>query len=559
MKFKQKSTKQVLKYLPLGGVGDVTMNMHVYEFAGDIIIVDCGIGFPTEDMPGVDFLVPDVSCLEGKVDRIRAIIITHGHEDHFGALPIILQKLPVPVYATPLVRGLIEVKLRANDMLEKSELLTIDPEQSVRLGGFELEFFRTTHSVPDSVGLFIKTSVGNVVHAADYKFDWTPVDGRPPQVGKLAHYGQQGVLCLMSDCLRVEREGYTPSEKFIEESFENEMRKAPGRVFITTFASNISRIQQAINASQKLGRQFTFASRTMEIYSLVAKDLGFLKFSPKHFVPIKKAKSVADKTLTIICSGSQGEPGAALSRIAHGAHKFIDVKVGDTIIFSSDAIPGNEERIRRSIDLLTSLGAKVLYKAILDDLHVSGHGSREELKLMLGLTKPRFAVPISGTPTMLNLYKDLALEMGWKEQDVFVLTLGQSLEMTADSAHLGKKIRLKTVMVDGLGVGDVGRVVLRDRRVLSQSGILLAVLAIEAGSGKLSGEVGVISRGFVFEKGAADILGKAQKVVEGVVKKYEGRAKDRFFIREQIEGELEQFVYDELGRTPMVIPVIIEV
>lgn len=559
MKFKQPVDKKSLKYVPLGGVGDVTMNMHVYEFGHDIVIVDCGIGFPTEEMPGVDFLVPDVAYLEDKIDRIKGIVITHGHEDHFGALPVILQKLPVPVYATPLVRGLIEVKLKANAMLNESNLRTIDPAQGIRLGEFELEFFRVTHSVLDSVGVLLKTPVGDVVHAADYKFDWTPVIGSPPEVGKLAGYGQQGVLCLMSDCLRVERPGYTPSEKFIEESFLREMRQASGRVFVTTFASNISRIQQAINASQKLGRQFTFASRTMEIYSLVARDLGFLKFVQKDFVSIKKAKSLSDKNLTIICSGSQGEPGAALSRIAHGAHKYLDVKAGDTIIFSSDAIPGNEERVRRNIDLLTSLGARVLYSDIKKDLHVSGHGSKEELKLMLGLLKPRFVVPISGTPTMLKLYKDLAMDMGWRDQDVFVLSVGQSLQLTSDSAQRGKKIKLRQVMIDGLGVGDVGRLVLRDRRVLSENGILLSIVPIDATSGKLSGKVEIISRGFVFEKESKDLLRRSQKIVEVVLKKHEGRMRDLSFIRERIEEELEQIIYDELGRTPMIIPVLIQV
>lgn len=559
MKFKQQADKQILKYIPLGGVGDVTRNMHVYEYGNDILVVDCGIGFPDETMPGVDYLVPDVSYLEDKIDHIKGIIITHGHEDHFGALPIILQKLPVPVYATKLVRGLIEVKLEANDMLKKATLHTVDPNQTLRLGNFELEFFRVAHSVPDSVGLCLKTPLGNIVHAADYKFDWTPVDGRPTEVNKLARYGHEGVLCLLSDCLRVEKPGYTLSEKFIEESFEREMRKAPGRVFITTFSSNISRIQQAVNASAKFSRQVTFASRNMETYFLMAQELGYAHLSPKQFVSIKRAKAVPDKKLTIIGSGSQGEPGAALTRIAHGDHKYLTVKEGDTIIFASDPIPGNEEGIRRNIDLLTSLGATALYSGIMDDLHVSGHASREELKLMLGLTRPRFVVPISGTPIMAKLYKDLAVGMGWKADNVFVLQNGQTLELGRDFARLGKKISTRNIMVDGLGVGDIGRIVLRDRKVLSEQGMLLAIVPIDATTGRSSGKIEIISRGFVFERGSEDLLGSCRGIVEKIIEKHEGRMKDLSFIREVIEGELEQYIYDKLGRTPMIIPVLIEV
>jgi ribonuclease J len=533
--------------------------MHIYEYGGEILVVDCGIGFPDETMPGVDYLVPDVSYLEDKVDRIRGIVITHGHEDHFGALPIILQKLPVPVYATKLVRGLIEVKLEANDMLRKTTLHTTDPDQSLRLGSFELEFFRVAHSVPDSVGLFIKTPLGNIIHAADYKFDWTPVDGRPTEVNKLARYGEAGVLCLLSDCLRVEKPGYTLSEKFIEEGLEREIRKAAGRIFITTFSSNISRIQQAANASQKFNRRITFASRTMETYFLMAQKLGYAHLSQKQFVPIKKANTISDKNLTIVGSGSQGEPEAALTRLAHGDHKYLEIKEGDTILFASDPIPGNEEGIRRNIDLLTSLGATVLYTDVMDDIHVSGHASREELKLMLGLVKPRFVVPISGTAIMSKLYQDLVVEMGWKKDDIFVLQSGQTLELGRDFARLGKKISVRNIMVDGLGVGDVGRIVLRDRKVLSEQGMLLAVVPVDATSGKISGKIEIISRGLVFEKNAQDILGRCQKIVEKVIARHEGRMKDMSFIREVIEEELEQYIYDKLGRTPMIIPVLIEV
>jgi len=559
MKFKQQPDKQILKYLPLGGAGDVTRNMHVYEYKGDILIVDCGIGFPDETMPGVDYLVPDVSYLEDKVDHIKGIVITHGHEDHFGALPIILQKLPVPIYSTKLVRGLIEVKLEANDMLKKAELHTIDPAKALRLGNFELEFFRVTHSVPDSIGILIRTPVGNIIHAADYKFDWTPVDGRPTEVNKLARYGSEGVLCLLSDCLRVERPGYTLSEKFIEESFEREIRKAPGRVFITTFASNISRIQQAINASQKFNRRITFASRTMETYFLMAQKLGYAHLSRKQFVPIKKALSIPDKSLTVIASGSQGEPEAALTRIAHGDHKYLEIKEGDTIIFASDPIPGNEEKIRRNIDLLTNQGATVLYTGIRDDLHVSGHASREELKLMLGLTKPHFIIPIGGTPIMAKLYKDMAIEMGWKAEDIFILQSGQTLELGRNFARLGKAIPTRNIMVDGLGVGDVGKIVLRDRRVLSEQGMLLVVAPLDATTGKIAGKIEVLSRGFVFEKDSKPLLERFRKIVEKTIKKHKGQTKDLSFIREAIEGELEQYIYDKLGRTPMIIPVLIEV
>ncbi len=562
MKFKQKPEKQILKYIPLGGAGDVTRNMHVYEYGGEIFIVDCGIGFPDETMPGVDMLIPDISYLQDKKDKIKGILITHGHEDHFGAVPYILPRLgKVPVYAAPLVKGFIKAGLEDRANIKDADLRTVDPDGGpFNIGTFEISPFRVNHSIPDTLGFVIQTPVGRLAHVSDFKFDWTPVDKKPFEVGKLARLVEPGILALFSDSLGSQTEGYTRTEKDIEDNFDRLLDHAKGQVLITTISSNISRIEQAIRSSLRHNRKIVLLGRSVAERVFIAEQLGYLKFPKNTFIKPRAAQGIPDKQLTYIVAGCYGQPGSGLWRIADGAHKEVQIKEGATVIFSGDpSPPGVKNNVDAVVSRLTQLGADVHYYEIQENLYVSGHGARGDLLMLAAIVKPKYFVPIGGGPMQTRAYKTLVSRLGVEPQRVFELEAGQSLELGQDFVRSGKKVSVRNVMVDGYGIGDVGRVVLRDRRVLSESGILVVFVQLDSGTGKIAGKVELISRGLVFEKGSKDLLEKFKKVVVGVVEKHEGRRKDKAFIREKIEGELEQYVYDKLGRTPMIIPVLIEV
>lgn len=547
-----------VRFIPLGGNGWVTKNMYLYEYGEDILIVDCGMGFPEEHMLGVDFVIPDVSYLKDKLNRVRGMIITHAHEDHIGGIGYILSQIKVPVYGTKLTMGLIKVRLQEMELADKVQLNVIDPRDHLKLGVFDIDPFRVSHSVPDAVGYAITTPAGTTIHTGDFKFDWTPVDGRPTDVAKIVRLTQHGCLALMSDCLRSERPGYTHSEMMIEDSFDEIIGKAPGKVVITTFSSNISRIQQAIDVSRRYGRKVVVSGRSMDQNLLTAQQLGYINLKPDWMARPEQALRMKDHQVTYIVSGAQGQQGSALWRIANNEHKFISVREGDTVIFSSDPIPGNQDNVYGVIDKLSQLGATVHYSDLTDEFHVSGHAAQAELMLMMSLCHPKYLVPVSGVYRQLSAYKQLAMKLGHEEKNIWLLEEGDMLEMDATTIRKTGKIPVENIMVDGLGVGDVGNVVLRDRQVLSEEGLVIILVNISKASGELIGNPDVISRGFVYakenEKIIHDIAGLTRKVLTGKPGKI-----DWNYAKAKVHDELERFIFTETQRRPMILPLVMEV
>lgn len=553
-----------IRIIPLGGVGNVTKNMFVYEYrrdkntVSDIIIVDCGIGFPDEAMFGVDLVIPDISYLRDKKDKIRAIILTHGHEDHIGALPYILPELKVPVYGSRLTAALAEVKLK--DFGLHSHVNTVNLSDILRFGPFSVEFVRVTHSIPDATNLVIRTPVGIFYHGSDFKFDWTPIDGQQTDVGKIARTASEGILCLLSDCVRVESPGYTLSEKTIEDTLEKELRECHGKFIFTTQSSNISRIQQAINVALRNNRKIAFLGRSILKNVEVTRKLKYLDFPDIFVVAEKDIKRHNAKELVLIVTGSQAQPNSALARIAEGQHKFTSVNEGDVVVFSADPIPGYENAVHNLIDLLTINGARVAYSEIIDELHVSGHGAANDLALMIGLTKPQYIFPIGGTYRQMKHYSGLAQNMGYKNNQIIIPPDGRIIEFNANRhAQITDKIELKNIMVDGLGVGDIGNVVLRDRQTMANEGILIVVVPIEQNTGRITAEPDIISRGFVYMKESNQLIESAKKVITNSLQLRKGRIMDWRYVRKLIEGNLEEFLYRETHRRPLILSVVIEV
>ncbi len=557
-KFKDKTTNGKLRFIPLGGNGQVTKNMFVYEYGGDIIIVDCGMGFPSEIMYGVDMVIPDISYLKEKRHKIRGIFITHGHEDHIGALPYLIDQLSAPIYATKLTVGLIKVRLKEHNKLNVTEFNQIRPGKQYQLGSFKIEPFQVSHSIPDSVGFAITTPLGTTIHTGDYKFDWTPVDGKTTDVDRLTAYGKQGVLALMSDCLRSEKPGNTLSEAAIQENFEEVMKNAKGRVLITTFSSNISRIQQAINASMKYGRRVALLGRSMDQNSQTARELGYLSTPKDILVPPEKLDKVPDKNLTIIIAGSQGQPGSALVRVANSDHQWVYIKPGDELIFSADPIPGNQDAVYEMIDNLSRLGAHIYYSDITSDFHVSGHGAQVELQLMLSLTKPKYVVPISAMHRQMRQYSLLAQGVGVPQENILIVDEGGIIELDQNGARVVGQVETTNVFVDGLGVGDVGAIVLRDRKVLAEEGIVVVIVTVHKANNRLLGEPDIVSRGFVYMKESEELIKEAQEVVKKSIKS-NGKIKNWLAVREKITSDLERYLFKKTARRPMVLPVIIGV
>lgn len=550
-----------LRFIPLGGNGQVTKNMFVYEYGNDIVIVDCGMGFPSELMYGVDMVIPDISYLKDKRERIRGILITHGHEDHIGALPYLIGDLSAPIFGTKLTIGMIESKLKEQNKLSFTKLNRIEPRQKFRLGAFEIEAFRVSHSIPDSVGYALTSPVGTTIHTGDFKFDWTPLDGKTTDVDFLTEKGAAGVLALMSDCLRSEKPGNTLSELAIGDRFEEAMSKAHGRVFITTFASNISRIQQAINASVKFGRRVVIVGRSMDQNVQTALELGYLTLPRDILVKQEEIDRYPDKQLTIIVAGSQGQPGSALNRIANSDHAYISIKDGDEVIFSADPIPGNQDAVYDMIDNLSRLGADVKYSDITSDFHVSGHAAQAELLLMLSLTKPKFVVPVSAMQRQMRQYSILAEESGVPHQNIFLLDEGEVLEFGSDGAKRMGDINTESIFVDGIGVGDVGEIVLRDRKVLAEEGIVVVIITLKKARNELVGEPDLVSRGFVYMKESESLIKQATEVVKKSLNggKDKKQIKNWMAVREKVTNDLERFLYQKTKRRPMVLPVIVDV
>ena len=558
------SKKGVLRLIPLGGIGNVTKNMYIYEYRenpetiSDILIVDCGVGFPDENMYGIDLLIPDISYLRDKKDKIRGLALTHGHEDHIGALPYILPEIRVPVYATLLTSKLCEVKLKEFGL--QNQVNSVKDGDVINIGPFKIKYIHVTHSVPDSANLFIKTPVGNFYHGSDFKFDWTPIDGKRTDVGSIAGASKEGIMCLFSDCVRVESEGYTLSETVIEDTLEKEIRNCFGKFIFTTQSSNISRIQQAIDVSVRNNRKIAFLGRSIVKNVEVAAKLAYLKFADMNVIEDKDIAKYNPKEVTIIVTGSQAQPNSALMRMAYGSHKFARIKPDDVVVFSADPIPGYENAVHTLIDILSESGARVAYSEITDSLHVSGHGAKNDLALMIGLTNPLLLMPIGGTFRQMKHYADLAMEMGYKRNQIILPLLGEIIEFDHQGKYrISQKINLKNVMIDGLGVGDIGNVVLRDRQTMASEGIVVVVVPIDQSSGKVIGQPDIISRGFIYMKESGELIDKAKKIVISVLKLKKGRIIDWQYVRKQIEKNLEEFLFKKTHRRPLILAVVIHV
>lgn len=544
-----------LRIIPLGGLGEVGKNMMVLEYGKNIIIIDAGIMFPENDMLGIDFIIPDFNYLADKKDMVRGIILTHGHEDHVGGLPYLLQEIKAPIYTTRLTRGLAEVKLKENRLLDEAELNTIQAGDSIALGPFRIEFFHVCHSIPDGVGLAIETPVGLVVHSGDFKFDYTPVDGKPPDFAKLAELGGRGVLVLMSDSTNAEQPGATASERAIDEAFDRVFQRAEGRIIVGTFASLISRIQQVVNAAVRHERKVAIAGYSMVENVRMAQELGYLSIPPGVLIKLGDVDKLPQHKVVIIATGTQGEPSSALARMSIGRHRQIKVVRGDTVIISAHAIPGNEELIHRTINRLFQQGANVMYEQIAP-VHVSGHASQDEQRLLIHLIKPRYFVPIHGELRHLTQHARIAQEMGIPAANTMVVENGYILEFDRESGRISERVPGGYVFVDGSGVGDIGPVVMRDREILASAGFVVAVIKLDEKTGQPAGRPEIISRGFVYVRDSAELLEQAQdKILEVIEKSDRGRAA----ISDKVREELGKLFYEETKRRPMIMPVILEV
>lgn len=550
--------KNKLKVIPLGGMEEIGKNMTVFEYGENIIVVDCGLAFPEDEMLGIDLVIPDVTYLEKNIEKVRGIILTHGHEDHIGALPYVLKRLPVPVYGTELTLALVENKLIEHDMADKADLRVVKQGQTIQLGPFKVEFIRATHSIADAVSLAIDTPVGMVFHTGDFKIDQTPIEGEPMDLARIAELGKKGILLLMSDSTNVERPGYTMSERVVGDTFDNIFRGAKSRIIVATFASNIHRIQQVLNSAVKYGRKVALCGRSMINVVTTAIRLGYLSFPEDTLIDIDRIKRYKPEELVIITTGSQGEPMSALSRIASSSHKKVEINEGDLVIISASPIPGNEKMVYNVINELFKKGAEVIYDALID-IHVSGHAKQEELKLMHRLTKPKFFVPAHGEYRHLKMHAKLAASLGMPEKNIFTMSNGKVLELTSRSAKIVGTVQSGSVLVDGLGVGDVGEIVLRDRKILSEDGLIIVVATIDSVGNQMA-DLEIISRGFVYVKESEELIEEVKKLAgEALVKAVSRRGTNWASIRNAIKDELNTFLYKKTKRRPMIIPIIVEV
>ncbi len=542
-----------LRIIPLGGAGEVGKNMTLFEAGETAIAVDCGLMFPKSDMLGIDLVIPDISYLMEAPDYLKGIFLTHGHEDHIGALPYILRQLEAPLYATRLTRGLIEVKLREAKLLDTTEIHTIAPGDRVAVGPFTVEFFHVCHSIPDSVGMAIDTPQGLVIYTGEYKFDYTPVHGRLTDYAALAEYGKRGVLALMADSTNSERPGYTPSERTVSEAFERVFGQAKGRIIVSTFASNISRVQQVIDCALHHNRRLGVVGRSMVANVGMARKLGYLSVPDDMLLRAEELDTVPPSQVAIVCTGTQGEPTSALVRMANKEHRQVSIQYGDTVILSATPIPGNEELVHRTLDNLFRLGAAVYYHRLMP-VHVSGHASQEEQKMMISLTQPRYFIPIGGEYRHLVLNGQLATNLGIPEENVFVVENGQVIEFDDEGARLGERVEGGHVLIDGLGIGDVGEVVLRDRHLLSRDGFVVVVVALDEATGDLIEGPDIVSRGFVYMRSAEDLIDEAKSLVIDVLTNGH-----RDTASNLIRDTLAEFLYQQTRRRPMIFPVVLEV
>jgi len=551
-------TKAKLKIIPLGGLGEIGKNMMVVEFEGDIIIIDAGLMFPEEGMLGIDLVIPDISYLLDRRERIKGIVITHGHEDHIGALPYLLPQINVPVYSTRLTQGLIRVKLKERKALQGVELVAVNPGEEITLGKFKVEFYPVCHSIPDAAGLIIHTPLGIIVHSGDFKLDYTPVNGKPTDLSRLAQLGAEGVLLLLSDSTYAELPGYTPSEKVVGDYLDRIMAEAPGRVIVTTFSSLISRIQQVIDAAAKYGRRVFIAGRSMSNGARMALELGYLNAPDNILGRIDELRGMPPEKIVLVTTGSQGEPTSALVRMANRDHPHVHIQRGDTIVLSATPIPGNEALVNRTVDNLFKQGAQVLYYK-LAQVHVHGHGSQEELKLLLNLVKPKYFVPVHGEYRHLSLHANLAHSIGIPKENVFIMEDGNILEIGRQSAKITGKVSAGNVYVDGLSVGDIDGVVLRNRRMLSKDGIVVVIIAVNRQTSKIVGRPDVVTRGFVDTREFKSMIEQSRDLVIHTIDHGGARAAEWSFINTKVKDTLERFYYQQTKRRPMILPFMVKV
>ena len=548
-----------VRIIPLGGLNEIGKNMTVIEQGSDIIVLDCGLTFPEEEMLGIDIVIPDISYLVKNKNKIRGIVLTHGHEDHIGALPYVLEQINVPVYGTKLTLGLVKNKLAEFNMVENCRMITISAGDTIELGSMSLEFIRTSHSIADSVALAITTDIGIIVHTSDFKVDFTPIDGEMMNLHKFAELGKKGVLLMMADSTNVERPGYTMSESTVGQTFDDIFAGTTNRIIVATFASNVHRIQQIINSTYKVGRKLAVCGRSMVNVVGVAFELGYLDIPDGLLIDIDEIGRYRNHELTILTTGSQGEPMSALTRMANADHRNVEILPGDMVIISASAIPGNEKLIGRVINRLFAKGANVIYED-LADIHVSGHACQEELKLIHSLVRPKFFIPVHGEYRHLERHARLAKSLGMASDHILLAEIGNVIELTKNSAKITGNVTAGKVLVDGLGVGDVGNVVLRDRKHLAQDGLMVVVVTISKEKGGIVGGPDIISRGFVYVRESEDLMEEARVVVKDALARCEQKQITEWAtLKSGIRDSLRTFLYEKTKRKPMILPIIMEI
>ncbi|MCY6369338.1 ribonuclease J [Clostridium ganghwense] len=548
-----------VRVIPLGGLGEIGKNITAIEYKDEIIVIDCGISFPEEEMYGVDLVIPDITYLLNNADKVKGIFLTHGHEDHIGSLPYILKQLNVPIYGTKLTLGIVENKLKEDNILSDCELHVVKAGDIIEIQNLKIEFIRVTHSIADSCAIAIHTPVGTILHTGDFKIDYTPIDGLVMDLERISNLGKEGVMLLMADSTNVERQGHTISEKAIGETFTRTFSNAEGRVIVATFASNIHRMQQIVNASIEYGRKIAFSGRSMENISQVAMELGYLHIPEGYIIDVDEVRKYPNEQVTIITTGSQGEPMAALARIAFSNHRKISIEPKDLFIISASPIPGNEKLISRVINQLFKKGAEVIYDD-LEEVHVSGHAYQEELKLIHTLVHPKYFMPVHGEHRHLKHHADLAKKLGMKGENIFTLDMGEVLELSDKEAKISGKVRTGSVFVDGLGVGDVGNIVLRDRRHLAEDGMLTVVVTLERESYSIIAGPDIITRGFIYAKESEELIHGVKEIVKKELNScLENKIIEWYVLKANMKKAIERFLYEKTKRRPIVLPIIMEI
>lgn len=548
-----------LKIISLGGLNEIGKNLTVYECGGDIIVVDCGLGFPDNDMYGIDIVIPDITYLIKNKSRIRAIVLTHGHEDHIGALPYVMRDLKAPIYTTRLTAGLVKIKLQEHNLLESTKIMTLQAGESFKAGCFNIELIHINHSIADAVSLAITTPIGTLIHTGDFKIDSTPISGDMIDLARFGELGKSGVLALLSDSTNVEKPGYSVSESRVGASFDNLFRNCEQRIIVTTFSSNVHRIQQVIDCAARYGRKVVITGRSMENIMRVATELGYMNVPKGTLVELNQLKNLPKEKVVIITTGSQGETMSALYRMAFSGHKQVEIAAGDRVIISASAVPGNEKTVARVIDELFRKGADVIYDKR-SDLHVSGHACQDELKMILALTKPKFFIPIHGEQRHLRMHARIAQQMGIEPNNIVVSDIGKIIEMTSKSVKLNGTVQAGKVLVDGIGVGDVGSVVLRDRKHLAQDGMLVVIVNLSAEDGSLISGPDIITRGFIYVKESEDLIKELKDVVlDSISECANQNITDWATLKGTIKADLSSYLYKKTKRNPMILPVIMEI